>query len=327
MGSSKKVIGVLVAAVLAASACSSSATPAPASGGGGAAPGGKLTIGIVTFSSTDVATNAEIAGVKTAADALGWTVTVVDAQGSVDTGNTAIEDLVQKKVDAIGEIVLPAASLGAGIAAANAAGIPVISMGGGLVPGVAALIDDFQGGPVADAVMKGTGGKGEMLALLYKEGLPCRERYTSLLNAAGSYPDLTMITQNVPVPGQTEASTAASLAWIQAHPKGVAIWGCFDDLAMGAIAAEKQLNMAAGTLKIYSFNGDTGAIQAVQDGWMTSTLWIDHAKMGKDTIDTIQQIKAAGASWVPKTVPTTVINVDASNVVQFEKDHPDWNAK
>jgi ribose transport system substrate-binding protein len=319
---SKRFLSVMAAAVIVAGACSSSsATTAPTSGGGG-----KLTIGVINFSATDVATNNEVKGIQQAADALGWTVKVVDAKGSVDVGNTAMEDFVQAKVDAIMEIVLPAASLGAGIAAAKAANIPVISMGGGLVDGVAALLDDFQGDVVADALLKGTGGKGEVLALLYKEGLPCRERYTSLLNKAGSYPDLSMITQNVPVPGQSEASTAAALAWIQAHPKGVAMWGCFDDLAMGAIAAEKQLGLAT-KLQVYSFNGDTGAIQAVIDGWMTSTLWIDHIKMGGDAVDLVKQIKAAGTGWVPKTFPTTVVNVSADNVQQFIKDHPEWNAK
>jgi ribose transport system substrate-binding protein len=325
MGPSKRVFSLVAAAAIVVSACSSSASPAASSGGGGNGSG-NLTIGVVNFSATDVATNNEVKGVQQAAAALGWTVKVVDAQGSVDIGNTAIEDFVQAKVDAIMEIVLPASSLGAGISAANAAGIPVISMGGGMVDGISAMLDDFQGDVVADALLKGTGGKGEVLALLYKEGLPCRERYTSLLNKAGSYPDLSMITQNVPVPGQVEASTAAALAWIQAHPNGVAIWGCFDDLAMGAIAAEKQLGLA-NKLQVYSFNGDTGAIQAVLDGWMTSTLWIDHIKMGADGVNAIKEIKAAGSSWVPKVYPTTVINVGADNVQQFIKDHPDWNAK
>jgi ribose transport system substrate-binding protein len=337
---SKRFLSVMAAAVIVAGACSSSsATTAPTSGGGasssattaptsgGGASSDKLTIGVINFSSTDVATVNQVKGIQQAADALGWTVKVVDAKGSVDVGNTAMEDFVQAKVDAIMEIVLPAASLGAGMAAAKAAGIPVISMGGGMVDGVAALVDDFQGDVVADALLKATGGKGEVLAILYKEGLPCRERYTSLLNKAGSYPELSMITQNVPVPGQSEASTAAALAWIQAHPKGVAMWGCFDDLAMGAIGAEKQLGLAAGTYKVFSFNGDTGAIQAVIDGWMTSTLWIDHLKMGADGVGAIKQIRAAGASWVPKTFPTTVINVSADNIQQFTKDHPEWNAK
>ncbi len=316
---SKRTFAVLAAAALVVGACSSSAsTTAPDASGGK-----KLSIGIVTFSATDVATNRVVTGAQAEAAAKGWDSSVVDAQGSVDTANSAIQNLVQKKVDAIIVTVFPSNSLKAGLDAAKAAGIPVLTHGGGIADGVKVGIDVSLGGVLADRVVADLGGKGDTLALTYRGGLPCREREASWMTVLGANPDINNTTQQVTVPGQVESATAATNAWLASHPAGgnQAIWTCFDDPAMGAVAALKQNSRH--DVKVYGVNGNPDALQSVKDGWLTATLWTDLPAAGKYLVDQVPAVKAAGASWHSVVAPADNVMVDKTNIDQFLKDHPD----
>lgn len=332
---SLRYLGAVATLAVVASACGGASSPSTSSTPGGesaapsqvvtsATPSGEkpLSIGIVTFSMTDVATNGTVKGAQDQAAAKGWTSSVVDAQGSVDLGNTAMEDYVQKKVDAIVVIVFPSDSLGAGLAAAKAANIPVYTMGGGFAEGISAMGDDWMGEVVADRILKDTGGNGDMLGLVYRGGLPCLKREASYQTMVDANTGITSVMQQVTVPGQVESASAATLAWIAGHPNGKAIWTCFDDPAMGAVAALKQSNKNPGDVLVYGFNGNPDAVQAIKDGWLTATLWIDHTKMGADAVDAFPEIIAAGASWQQKVLPSDYILVDKTNVDQFMKDHP-----
>src|ERR1035437_4172822 len=222
---SLRFLGAIAAISVAATACSSSgattapsATPSPTQAATSAAPSSSssssasastnpcsakhLVIGIVTFSMTDVATNGTVKGAQDEATACGYTSSVVDAQGSDDTVNTAMEDYVQKKVDAIITIVTPSSALGAGLLAAKNANIPVYTMGGGLADGVSAMGDDWMGTIVADQIAKDTGGKGDMLGLVYRGGLPCLKREADYNTMVTANPGISSVTQQVTVPGQ-----------------------------------------------------------------------------------------------------------------------------
>jgi ribose transport system substrate-binding protein len=316
----KKTLAVLATAALVVGACSSTASTAAPSG---SAAGTKLSIGIVTFSATDVATNRVVTGAQAEAAAKGWDSNVVDAQGSVDTANSAIQNLVQKKVDAIIVTVFPSNSLKAGLDAAQAANIPVMTHGGGIAPGVDVGIDVSLGAVLADRVVADLGGKGDTLALTYRGGLPCREREASWQTVLGANPDIKNTTQQITVPGQVESATAATNAWLAAHPVGgnQAIWTCFDDPAMGAVAALKQNNRQ--DVKVYGVNGNPDALQSVKDGWLTATLWTDLPAAGKYLVDQVPAVKAAGSSWHPVVAPADNVMVDKTNIDQFLKAHPE----
>ncbi len=315
----KRTFAVLVAAALMVGACGSSASSTAPDAAGGK----KLSIGIVTFSASDVATNRVVTGAQTEAAAKGWDSSVVDAQGSVDTANSAIQNLVQKKVDAIIVTVFPSNSLKAGLDAAKAANIPVLTHGGGIADGVYVGIDVSLGGVIADRVVADLGGAGDTLALTYRGGLPCREREASWMTVLGANPKINNTTQQVTVPGQVESATAATNAWLAAHPVGTkqAVWTCFDDPAMGAVAALKQNNRK--DVLVYGVNGNPDALQSIKDGWLTATLWTDLPGAGKYLVDQIPAVKAAGTSWHPVIAPADNVIVDKKNIDQFLKDHPD----
>jgi ribose transport system substrate-binding protein len=89
---------------------------------------------------------------------------------------------------------------------------------------------------------------------------------------------------------------------------------------MGAIAALKQNGRT--DVKVYSFNGSGPALQAIKDGTMTATLWLDLKSAGTLLVNAIPEILEKGEAWEPKAVVPDVILVTKDNVDAFIKDHP-----
>src|SRR6195952_2871697 len=124
---------VLAVGCLAATAgCGSSNDSSDSSATAASGTSKKYTVGIVAFASADQTSSQAIAGYKAEAAKLGYKVTTIDPQGSVDKAVGAMQDLVQKKVDLMMVTVFTSSSLTAGLRAAKAANIPVVSLAGGL---------------------------------------------------------------------------------------------------------------------------------------------------------------------------------------------------
>src|SRR4051794_26572701 len=93
---------VLAVGCLLAAGCGSSSDDSATAAGGPSNSGNsgkKYNIGIVAFAAADQTSSQAIAGYKAEAAKLGYKVTVVDPQGSVDKAVGAMQDLVQKRVD------------------------------------------------------------------------------------------------------------------------------------------------------------------------------------------------------------------------------------
>jgi ABC-type sugar transport system substrate-binding protein len=98
------------------------------------------TLGIVALIANDALNVAVIAGATDAAKAAGWDVKVTDTQASADQANAAMSSFAVQKVDAMLVLAFASSSIGSGLAAANAAGIPVASWGGEIVPGIVVTV-------------------------------------------------------------------------------------------------------------------------------------------------------------------------------------------
>ncbi len=284
----------------------------------------KLSIGIVTFSTSDIDTNRMVDSMTDDAKARGWTVTNVNARGEPLQANTAIKQLVTKKVDAIIVTVFDSNSLASGIAAAKDAGVPILSAGGGLAPGVALAASTGAAQPVVDLMLKDLDNSGTALDLTYHPGVPCRERADAFDAAIKAHPGIKATSHEIDIQSSAASSQAATSAWLSANAKATgpfAIFNCYDDNAMGAIAALKQNDRK--DVKVYSFNATAPAIHAVREGWMTATLTVDLKSAGKMLVDAIPEIRKEGAAWKPKSfIPDHVI-VTKDNVDDFIRTHPD----
>ena len=283
----------------------------------------KLTIGIVTFSTSDVDTNQMVDTMSKEAQSKGWTVETLNANGDPSQAITSIKQLAIKKVNAIIVTVFDSTGLAAGLQAAADANIPVLSAGGGMADGIALSASTGAAPPLLDLMLKDIGNAGTVLDLTYHPGIPCRERADAFDATVKANPGLTATSHEISIPGAAESSQAATSAWLaaNANAKGpFAIFNCYDDNAMGAIAALKQ--NGRGDVKVYSFNATAPAVQAVKDGTMTATLGVDLTSAGKMLVDQIPDILAAGDKWQPKSFVPGYTLVTKDNVDQFMKDNP-----
>jgi ribose transport system substrate-binding protein len=316
------VIAAVAIGIVALAGCSSTA---PSAGASGTATGGKL-LGIVSITATDANNARVIKGATAAAEAAGWTVDVVDAQGSADTANAAIVNFANKKAGMIFDLVFPASSLGAGLAAAKTAGIPVATWGGG--PGDGIVMTTGAGGPFAEpataTMLSDMNNQGQVLALTYRTGQVCRDREDLFDQMLAKAPKITVTKNEVTIPGFLQDGAKYATAWLAAHPAGsgnLAVWGCWEDPTLGAISAIKQQGRT--DVKTYGINGSSTAIKAVQDGSLTATVYEDGVKEGATMFTTTLEAIKAGSSWQPKTVDVPGILVSADNITSFLASHPE----
>lgn len=313
----KALVGVLVAAAVAlVAACGSGSSTASL------AKTGKLTLGIVTFSTSDVDTNNMVSAMTAEARSKGWTVETLNANGDQQQANTQIQQLVTKKVSAVIVTVFDSNSLASGLAAAKAAGIPVLSAGGGLAPGIALATDDGAGKPMVTLMLKNLHDKGTVLDLTYHPGIPCYERANAFDSIVKQYPGIKATDHEITIPGAAQAAQSATAAWLAANSGktgNFAIFNCYDDDSMGAIAALKQNHRT--DVQVYSFNATPPALAAVKAGTMAATLWLDLKSAGKILVDSIPQIRAQGSTWKPRSVTPNYIIVTKANVASFMATH------
>lgn len=286
----------------------------------------KPLVGIVSISATEANNARYIKGAEAAAKELGWEVSVIDAAGSADQANAAIQNFAQRGTTAIIDMVFPFSSIGAGLDAAKSANIPVVTWGGGLGSTVAAT--NGSGGPmvvpVNEVMLKEMEGKGSLLVLAYRTGEVCRNREVELDKALAAYPDVKVTKNEVRIPGYFEDGAQYANAWLAAHPAGdekLAIWGCWDDPAIGAIGSLRA--QGRDDVKVYGVNGNAQALENIKNGFMTATAWQDSYTEGYNMIKLLPEIQKAGADWQPKAVEVPAVLVTKDTVEKFIANHPD----
>ncbi|WP_343713225.1 sugar ABC transporter substrate-binding protein [Inquilinus sp.] len=293
---------------------------------GMAAAQDKTLIGIVSIAATEANNVRYISGATAAAKELGWEVSVIDAAGSADQANAAIQNFVQRGAGAVIDMVFPYSSIGAGLAAAKDAGVPVVTWGGGLGGSVAAT--NGSGAPLAqpviDKLVADLGGKGSVLALTYRTGEVCRNREALFDEIIAKHPDIKVTKNEVRIPGYFQDGAEYANAWLASHPAGdenLAIWGCWDDPAIGAIGSLRQ--QGRDDVKVYGVNGNAQAIENIRNGHMDATAWEDSYTEGHQMVKLLVDIKAGTGSWTPKAVEVPAVLVTKETVEQFVKDHPE----
>ncbi len=309
-------LAVLAFSVIAATACGA---------GQSSSSEEDFLLGIVSISASESNNARFITGAKEVAKQKGWRVEVVDADGSAEKANTAMRNFATKDAGAIIDMVFPTTSIGAGLAATQQAGIPVATWGGGIDDGVVATTG--AGGPLAEPIVNDMveemNGEGSVLALTYRSGLVCREREEVFDRIMAENPNIEVTKNEVGIPGFFQDGAQYATAWLSGNAPdsgNLAIWGCWDDPALGAISGLKQRNRD--DVQVYGQNGNQEAINAVKTGSMTATNYQNSTEEGRRLVQTIDQAVKAGDNWEPKnvTVPGTV--VDSNNIDQFLQENP-----
>jgi ribose transport system substrate-binding protein len=286
----------------------------------------KPLIGLVSIAATEANNVRFINGAKKAAEELGYEVSVVDAAGSADQANSAIQNFAQRGAYAIVDLVFPASSIGAGLDAAKQANIPVVTWGGGL--GLTVAATNGSGAPIAEPVIQkmidDLGGKGDLLALTYHTGEVCRNREALMDKMLETYPDIKVTKNEVRIPGYFEDGAQYANAWLASHPPGdgkLAIWGCWDDPSIGAIGSLRSQNRD--DVMVYGVNGNAQALENIKNGHMNATAWQDSFTEGYNMVKLLGDIKKAGADWKPQAVEVPAVLVTKETVADFLKQHPE----
>ncbi len=283
-------------------------------------------VGIVSISATEANNARYIQGATAAAAELGWEVSVIDAAGNADQANAAIQNFAGLGATAIIDMVFPYSSIGAGLAAAEQAGIPVVTWGGGLGGTVAAT--NGSGGPMAEPVIRqmldAMPEGGSILALTYRTGEVCRNREAVLDDMLAARDDVEVTKNEVRIPGFFEDGAQYANAWLAAHPPGsgaLAIWGCWDDPAIGAIGTLRQ--QGRDDVMVYGVNGNAQALENIRGGHMDATAWQDSYTEGYEMVRLLPAILEAGDAWEPRAQEVPAVLVNADNVEAFLAEHPE----
>lgn len=286
----------------------------------------KVDIAVVSISAADSNNVRYIKGLEDGAEQYGYEVSVLDADGSTDKANSAFANFVSRGADVIVDMVFPATSIATGLKSAEDAGIPVVTWGGGMADGV--WYTNGSGGPTATDVIKkmieDMDGEGELLALTYHEGQVARDREAILDELLADYPDIEVTKNEVNIPGTLQNAMEYANAWLASRPAdgtNYAVWGSWDDPALGAISTLKQMGRT--DVKVYGQNGNADALQAIFDGTMTATSWQSGYDEGIAAMEAIHEILEKGEEFEKTEEVVPVVVVTADNIEKFIEEHPE----
>ena len=286
----------------------------------------KVDIAVVSISAADSNNVRYIKGLEDGAEQYGYEVSVLDADGSTDKANSAFANFVSRGADVIVDMVFPATSIATGLKSAEDAGIPVVTWGGGMADGV--WYTNGSGGPTATDVIKkmieDMDGEGELLALTYHEGQVARDREAILDELLSDYPDIEVTKNEVNIPGTLQNAMEYANAWLASRPAdgtNYAVWGSWDDPALGAISTLKQMGRT--DVKVYGQNGNADALQAILDGTMTATSWQSGYDEGIAAMEAIHEILEKGEEFEKTEEVVPVVVVTADNIEKFIEEHPE----
>lgn len=329
MNARRFAVAAMTVAVALTAACGSddASEPGQDSGVDSADATYPKSVGIVRFSSAEVTSESLIESFTKEAEANGVTVTAIDSQGSLDKAISGMQNFIQKDVDVIVTAVYPSEVLAGGVAAATAAGIPVMSLTGGLAPGVTANMDagKVPALPLAELVAADMAGKGDLLVLGSKQGLPCVGREEAL-NEKIAGTDIQVSRNEINTTDDFVAQgTTYTQSWLAQHPAGsgtLAIWACFDAPALGAVSALQAAGRDDVKL-IYGSDGTAPTIQAIQDGTMRATNALDSETGGKQFAELLPSVVEGGVDAKGKEIPTPTDLITADNIDDYLATHPD----
>jgi ribose transport system substrate-binding protein len=243
------------------------------------APTKKLSIALISCSSSLHGCVTPLLGAAAAAKFLGWTTTMYDGGGTPTTWNKAFLDAVSSGADAVLFTSINPLLIQQGLDAAKNANIPVISASAGSSepnPTVAAppgkiwpLIDVSQnfvqtGRQIADWIIGDSGGKANILDLTDRE-------YTSGISQAGvidelnkKCPDCKISTFNFE--GATVGTTLAgqTVGYLRTHPEINYLVAPYDPAAAAIVPAMAQAGITG--VKVCSLLGDQQNLNFIKQG-------------------------------------------------------------
>jgi ribose transport system substrate-binding protein len=263
------------------------------------------------------------AGAEEAAKKLSVTLIVQGADREVDVEKQMqiMENLIQRKVDAI--CVAPSGSreLIPAILKANRAGIPVLSIdtrvdsaalaevGGKIITYIGS--DNFQGGKIAGEFLRKKLNNDGKIAIL--EGIPGHETGDARLKGFHS--------ALIDVPG-IEIVASQTANWerdqgfnvfqniLQSHPEVEALFACNDLMALGAVEAIAAAGKTS-NITVVGFDAVEDAKVAIKEGNMDGSIAQHPYEMGQLAVE--NAYRTLQGDDIPRYIPVTIELITREN--------------
>lgn len=271
---------------------------------------------VVTPYLSQPGTQMYVDGFQAKAKAAGWEVSVVDTAGDVAAVISKIEDAVTQKVDAIVINVDPA-QIGAGLAAASDAGIPVVGMDAGTDPLVAVNVTSNGYAMAAETsvyVANRISGKGNVVMFVFDAFPPVQVRGVVADAIFANFPDIKVLDRITPdvADGGIADSRAKMEAILAANPEPgsiAAVWAAWDQPALGAQQAIDAAGRGGEGIVIVGIDANPQAREAIAAGGnFEASVAQDFDGIGATTADAVARI-LKGDKVISKViyVPTKLI--------------------
>lgn len=235
-------------------------------------------------------------GAQRAADELGLELIVTDAQDSVSTQISNIEDLLQSGVAVLivnatdSDAVVPA------VMEANNRNVPVIAVDRGVNGGVLSYFiasDNLAGGVLAgEYICEQLGGNGSVVEL---EGIPgasaARERGQGFNEAAAACEGLNVVARQTANFNRAEGLTVMENILV-AQPQIDAVFAHNDEMALGALQA---IQASGRDILVVGFDATDDAVDAVNACTMAATVAQQPGMLGDEAVRAAAEIIANGA--------------------------------
>ncbi len=266
--------------------------------------------------------DALVKGARPVAEKMGYKLTVLSPEKESDAAGQVkiVEDLITKKVKAIGLCSINDDSIVSAVKKANEAGIPVIFFNSSLKELSAGEIycyigfEEVPGAKnMAEYVSNVKNGQANVAII---EGLPSTyttARKGGFSEKAAEYPGFKIVDSQT---GEWEREKAMNVAtnMLQAHPEIDVFFACSDEMGLGASKACQAAGRS--DIVIVSVDGNPNALEAIMKDEMTATLGVNPKLTGEITIQEMDNA-IKGIPAASKIIKIDTVVIDKSNAEQY----------
>jgi len=250
----------------------------------------------------------------------GWNVQFTDTAGDFDKLNTAIEDAVTRKVDAIVLPMIDPVQVSKGLKAAQEENIPVFGVdsaaGNGIMVNVTS--DNTSLGTLsAEALAEKINYQGNIVEFVHDAHPGVHERALAAEAVFAKYPEITIVErQHVEVPGPVDSARTSMEDFLVSYPgeeELAGIYAAWDEPAMGAL----QACQASGRNNIFVVGVDgqeMAKAEIKKGGQFIATVSQDFDGMAVKTIELIDNyLKGVQPEQDTFKIPGVLFTVDSED--------------
>jgi ribose transport system substrate-binding protein len=255
---------------------------------------------------------------RQAVEQAGGSVIIVDSQNQIAKQIADIEDLLSQGINFLAVNPVDEAGIVPAIEAANAAGVPVVTLDRASAGGTVAAhitFDNYRAGYDAGIyIAEQNGGQGKVAQLEGMAGTSvARERGQGFRDAIALYPGMQIVFEQ-PTDWGAAQGLSATEDLLVAHPDVVGIWAHADSIIMGAIEALEAagVNDRVVTVGMGMF---AGGPEAIRDGRLNASWELFPAQLGTVAGQAVVTLAAGGT--VEPVINTPMVFVTAENIGQY----------